>query len=287
MNWDDLSVVLAVQRCGTLSGAARQLGMDQTTVSRRLKGLEDELGFALFIRKRPGLAATEATETALAELEVMEAAAARFADALGSSFGATHGQVRIAATPWIFNHLLVPNLESFYKKNPQVRLNFIADVRERSLSDREAELALRFEMKTQGEEIEIDFVTVPYSVFARCDRLNSSLPWIGSEIDFETYEPQKWLEKSVGANFDQLPLRSNDAGILYNAARIGLGKCLLPNILGVQAPELENISGKHPVLERSLRILVHPTVKSFLRVTAVIDWLVEIIPQFLEEAETL
>jgi DNA-binding transcriptional LysR family regulator len=106
MNWDDLRYVLAIRRSGNLSRAARILGVNQTTVSRRLVAIERDFGFELFIRRRPGLHPTEATESALLDIEAMEASASRIADRLGASIGKTAGQVRIVSTPWVFNYLL-------------------------------------------------------------------------------------------------------------------------------------------------------------------------------------
>ena len=75
MNWDDLQVFLAIARAGRLSTAARRLGVEHTTVSRRLSTLEDELGVPLFYRTTTGYLLTSHGENVLAKAETMENAA--------------------------------------------------------------------------------------------------------------------------------------------------------------------------------------------------------------------
>ncbi|MCE9575233.1 MAG: LysR family transcriptional regulator [Deltaproteobacteria bacterium] len=77
--WDDVRVFLAAHRVGTLGGAARKLGLDTSTMSRRLTAFEDALGARLFDRSRQGLTPTRAAELVLAAAEAMEAAHARLA----------------------------------------------------------------------------------------------------------------------------------------------------------------------------------------------------------------
>jgi DNA-binding transcriptional LysR family regulator len=286
MNWDDLRYVLAIRRSGNLSRAARILGVDQTTVSRRLKAIEEELGCALFIRRRTGLHPTEATENALLDIETMEASASRFADRLGASIGTTAGQIRIASTPWVFNYLLAPNLSALRQSHPGIELNFIADLRERSLSDREAEIALRFEMKPRGSEVELKLAEIPYSVYAHRDVPIEALPWIGSAVDSGNYAPQAWLERHAGSAGETVPIRSNDAGVLLDAVRHKLGKCLLPEVLGDSEPCLRKSPAQGPVLVRNLRLLVHPTVWTFVRVSAVVEWLQTTLPGYVKSVRT-
>ena len=284
-SWEDLKIVLAIHRAGNLSKAARSLGVDQTTVSRRLSSIERSLGHKLFIRKRPWLLPTEATERALPDIEAMETSAFRFLETFGATLSKTEGQVRIASTPWVFNHLVVPLLPKLHRVHPGIELNLIADVRERSLSDREAEIALRFEMKPRGQEIEIELARVPYSVYAHVDTSPDDLPWIGSAIDSGKYAPQSWLERQVDQNSVSLPLLSHAACVLFDAALHKLGKCLLPEILGDSDSNLHILPTQDPVLVRRLRLLVHPTVSEFLRVSVVIDWLRSFLPSYLEGAK--
>ena len=77
MKWDDIQVFLAAFHAGSTAGAARELGLNQSTVSRRLTGLEAELGFRLFDRIPGGLVPTTSALDALASAEAMRSAAHR------------------------------------------------------------------------------------------------------------------------------------------------------------------------------------------------------------------
>jgi len=273
MNWNDLRFVLEIARAGSLSGAARQLGVNQTTAGRRLTALEKQLDTALFLRSKTGFELTEAGEAALVHVEAMETAAMELAERVGAVLQSPAGLVRIASMPWIFDHLLAPALPSLTRRYPGIELHAIADLRERSLSNREAELALRFEMPARGQEHTFEIVAISYAVYARKGVDPDTLPWIGSAVDSGEYEPEKWLDTIREEEVETVPFRSNDAGIIYRAVCIGAGKALLPEVLAKDDPALTRLSGRKPELVRHLRVLVHPDVERFARITAVIGWL--------------
>lgn len=273
MNWDDFRFVLAIARAGSLSGAAQQLGVDQTTAGRRLTALENQLDAPLFLRSKSGFTATEAGEAAILQAEVMETAAMELANRVGTVLHRPAGLVRIATMPWVFEYLLVPALPELIRSYPHIELHAIADLRERSLSNREAELGLRFEMRAHSREREIEIARVAYSVYAAKSADPEALPWIGSAVDSGDYKPQRWLDTKSRSRQLRVPFRANDAGIIYRAVRTGLGKALLPEILGEQDSNLVRLSGTRPELVRRLRVLVHQDVERFSRIAAVIDWL--------------
>ena len=275
MDWDDLRFVLAIARAGALSGAARKLGVNQTTVGRRLTALEKRLGAALFFRTRSGFRLTEAGEAVLAPIEAMETAAMTLAENVGAELQSPTGLVRIASMPWIFSYLLVPAVPSFVRRYPGIEIHGIADLRERSLSDREAELALRFEMQPRGRERSFEIAAVPYAVYAPKGAKTEALPWIGSAVDSGDYAPEEWVNTMVEDGTERMCFRSNDAGIMYRAACAGVGKGLLPEILAENDPALVRLSGPEPEIVRQLHVLVHPDVERFARLKAVIGWLRE------------
>lgn len=275
MDWDDLRFVLAVARTGSLSAAARRLRVNQTTVSRRLSTLEARLGTALFLRGRNGFHPTEAGEAVLAEAEVMDSAALRLSERVGSGPRAPEGLVRIATMPWIFIYLLVPALPAFAHRYPGVVVQAVADLRERSLSNREAELALRFEMAPRGRERCIALCRVPYALYAPRGGDPASLPWVGIAEDTAAYAPERWLLENVNGEESGIAFRANDAGIVYQAARARVGKGLIPEVLAEDDPALVRLSGPAPELVRTLRLLVHPAIERLARVEAVTGWLRE------------
>jgi DNA-binding transcriptional LysR family regulator len=275
VNWDDLRFVLAIARAGSLSGAARQLGVNQTTAGRRLTALEEQLNAPLFLRSRTGFTLTEAGEAAISQIELVETAALELANNIGNVLQRPAGLVRIASMPWIFDYLLAPALPVLASRYPGIELHAIADLRERSLSNREAEMSLRFEMQRHGQEREFEIAAIPYAVYGPKSMDADDLPWIGSAVDSGEYEPEKWLDSVKRDNSATVPFRSNDAGIIYRAVCHGVGKALLPDVLAQDDPTLVRLSGPEPEIVRHLRLLVHPDVERFSRITAVIGWLRE------------
>ncbi|MEQ9609754.1 MAG: LysR family transcriptional regulator, partial [Kiloniellaceae bacterium] len=141
--WSDLRVVLALSRAGTLSAAAERLGVDQTTVGRRLAALERALEGRLFLRERGALTPTALGEQAVARAEQMEAAMAALEAAASASGAAVAGRVRITAVPILVNQLIVPRLAALLSRFPGLEVEANADSRNLSLSRRETDIALR------------------------------------------------------------------------------------------------------------------------------------------------
>ena len=113
-DWNDLKYLLALYRAGTLAGAARQLGVNETTVSRRMKRLENDLGTPLLQKNAVGLYdLTDAARLILDKAETVEQQNNLLRDRLGRAVGMTSGTVRISAVPVIVQKVLVPGI--FYK----------------------------------------------------------------------------------------------------------------------------------------------------------------------------
>jgi DNA-binding transcriptional LysR family regulator len=151
----------------------------------------------------------------------------------------------------------------------------ISGARERNLGSREAELALRFEMSAHAHEIRRDIATIEYSVYARRTSDVEALPWVGYMDDPYVTAPMIWQESSR-PDEDPLPFMANDAGLVYEAVRRGVGKGLLPQVLASRDAELVNLSGGETELTRTLRVLVHRDMKNIARVAAVIEWLEQV-----------
>lgn len=271
MNWNDLKIVLAIARGGSLSAAARTLGINQTTVGRRLTALEEGLGVTLFLRSRSSFHLTEAGEAFIEPAERIESEALALFDKVGAAANQPQGPVRISTMAWIFNHLIVPRLPEFCGQHPGISIQAVSGLRERNLGKREAEFALRFELRPAEHELCFPVAEISYSLYAPANTKASLLPWVVFVDDFRYSAPQAWQEQASSAG-DVFSFQANDAGIVYNAVRAGLGKGLIPDVLAADDPGLIRLSGKKPEIVRELRILVHRDMQHVARVAAVIDW---------------
>jgi molybdate transport repressor ModE-like protein len=111
MNWDDVRIFLAVHREGTLRGAAQQLAIDQTTVGRRLTGLEQVLGSRLFLRTTGGLVLTDTGQEVLRMAEDMERMAVSFERRGEGADARVAGEVRVTTTDALAVDFVVPAIE--------------------------------------------------------------------------------------------------------------------------------------------------------------------------------
>lgn len=151
MNWDDLRFVVEIGRAGTLAAAARHLRVDQTTVARRLRALEDELGAALFERGdgrwQPTAIGTDVLQRA-GRIEEDVTALLRVAEA---GAGAVSGLVRVTAVGTLIGDYLAPRLAGLYARHPDLSIELIASNDNLNVARREADIAIRLARPTRGD----------------------------------------------------------------------------------------------------------------------------------------
>ena len=143
LDWDQIRVFLAVAREGQLARAAARLGLDVSTVSRRLDRLEYELGVHLFDRSREGTTPTAAAEAMVAAAEQMERGLAELATAADAVEQVAEGRVRLTSPPGIADAFVAPALARFHARYPRVAVDLDVSVAYADLTRREADLALR------------------------------------------------------------------------------------------------------------------------------------------------
>lgn len=143
MNWDDLKVVLAVSRAGTLAGAARILRVDATTVGRRVASIEDALGVRLFDRLSNGYAPTDVGHRAIERAETVEREMQSLVNEIEGTDQRIDGHVRLTGLDAIFDQLIIPRLPRLLDRHPGLEITFSSNLDFVDLSRREADVALR------------------------------------------------------------------------------------------------------------------------------------------------
>jgi DNA-binding transcriptional LysR family regulator len=161
LDWEQVRLFLAVSREHSLAAAGTRLGMDVSTVSRRLDRLEEDLGAPLFERTREGTTPTALAEQMVSYAEEMELSAARFAAASAQAETEVEGTVRLTVLPGIADVFVAPYLEKLRKKHPRLVIELDASVSYADLTRREADLAIRIMRPTSGELVAMKLVTVP------------------------------------------------------------------------------------------------------------------------------
>lgn len=274
MNWDDLRFLVEIGRSATLAAAARHLKVDQTTVARRLRALEDALGTPLFERSdghwRPTGVGAEVLERAM-RIEEDVAGLARLAEA-GAQ--AVSGVVRLTAVGAIVGDYLVPRLPGLYARHPELVVELIASNDNLNVSRREADIAIRLARPESGDFLIRKLADVGFAVYgpAQPDPTRSN-DWVTYDDELAHTPEMRWLAGQLAGG--RVRLRSNKLAGLLGAVAVGIGRAVLPCFLADATPGLVRESGPQPVLSRDLWLLVHPDARRLPRVAAVADWLGE------------
>ena len=143
MQWDDLQTFLAIARQGTLSAAARELGVTQPTMGRRLTAMERRMGARLLQRLPSGFALTALGESVLANAERIEAEALAAERTIVGRDVALEGVVRLTTVETLADRVVAPAMARLQQVHPGIVVELVPDMRTLSLSKREADIALR------------------------------------------------------------------------------------------------------------------------------------------------
>jgi len=284
MNWDDLRFLVTLGREGTLAAAARRLGVDQTTVARRLRALEDSLGTPLFERNdglwQPTAVGGRVLERA-ARIEEDVAGIGRLAEAGAGKVG---GVVRITAVSALIGDWLVPRLPGLYARHPELCVDLVASNDNLNVARREADIAIRLARPASGDFLIRKLADVGFALYgaARGDLPVSAGDWVAYNEDLEHTPEMQRLHAMRGGG--RIRLRANSLRGLVQAVADGVGHGLLPCFLADADVRLARLSGPAPILSRELWMLIHPDARPLARVSATADWLVEC---FGEEAGRL
>ncbi len=270
MEWSDLRYILAIARAGTLSAAARRLGVNQTTVSRRLAAAESDLRTRLFDRADGRFAPTKAGDAVLRRAAQIEAEIDTIERGVGGSDAVVAGSVRVTAVPILVNRLLIPALPELYAAHPDLQVELIAEPRNLRLTRREADIALRLARPESGDALARRVGRLDYAVYAPA-RKSGTLPWITYDESLSHLPQARWIAAATQGTHPKLLV--NDAEAILQAVGAGLGQSLLPCFAAADDKRLRRVSGAKPVLSREIWLLVHRELRAQARIAAVIDWL--------------
>jgi len=272
LDWNDLRYVLWISRTGRLAGAAGKLGVNETTVARRLARVERLLRVRLFERDAGILRPTDSGQIVIRRAERIELDVDAVRDGVASADSIAVGKVRITAVPLVLNYILIPALPKLLSSYPRLQLELNADPRNLSVTNREADIALRMARPDKAYRAVARRVgVIDYAVYGASRR--RPLPWITHDPSGSHLPQVRWMARAVGSDREALAsVVVNDSELALNAVRAGLGRTLLPCRIGDAVRELSRLSGAKPVLARDMWLIVHPDLKHLARVRAVIEW---------------
>lgn len=276
-NWDDLKVVLAVWRAGSLTLGAEALGIDQSTCSRRLSAIEAGLGFILFLRTRSGVSLTEAGEVVVRRASEIERRMALMDEELAQGPDGPAGTVRLLGPAWALDRLAGRAAQRLLAPHPKLELRLIPG-RPATGFRADPSMGLWFEAAPRDGEFAIKLCEVPYAFYRAQGHDTDGLPWVSfGDEDASHMAHVRTLER-VRRKRERVRLGSADERILLGAIGAGVGKGLLPMCLGAERPDLVRLDEGPPELVRVLHLHLHPDTVQTQRVQAVTRWLRETVP---------
>ena len=273
-NWDDARYVLALAKAGSYSDAAKSLGVNQTTVSRRIERLEHETGLTLFAlidgRVRPTLAGAEIAEDCTRLEAAMMALEQR---TLSLSDQPVH-QVTLAATETVSRTLLAPNIRNFYDSNPNIRLTLLTGHQNIRLDQGDADLAIRLNRPRKGRFRVRKLADLEFAVYGakpeKTDGKNAN--WLGYTPELADLPEARWMSDHMAGAAKIL--QSNDVMSLAEAAVGGAGIAMLPCRLGDAHAGLRRMGPAKAPVSREAWLLIRDSVHGYAHIRAVADWVV-------------
>jgi DNA-binding transcriptional LysR family regulator len=274
MDWDDLRYFLAVGNAGSLAGAARTLGVNHTTVLRRIGAFEQRLGLRLFERLPTGYVLTAGGEQLIAAARHIDATVTTLERKLAGQDLQLAGTVRVTTTDTVMGSILPAILAEFRHSYPGIQLEIAVSNLMFNLTKREADVAIRPAADPPETLIGRRIAGIAFAIYGSPDYLARRGKTLGL-ADHQWVAPDESLAGTAVAQWmrTQLPqaeitLAADSLLALRQAAQAGLGLVVLPCYLGDTSPDLVCVHQPIPELETALWILTHSDLRHTARVRA-------------------
>jgi len=279
LNWDDVRHFLEVVRSGSAPRAAAKLGINHTTVYRRISALEEQLGKHLFERLNNGWVLTPAGESIVTFAESMADDASNIERKILADSHELSGLLRVTAPDHCFDHLIMSAIGKFIQRYPEINLELVATATELDLASREADVALRGTNNPPpnlvGKRIS-NIAFEAYGTKALKERAANEpdaddipcITWIG-----DGHTRPVWIEKNF-QNTKRI-YRATSYPVMLAMAREGIGIAWLACLLGDPDPRLHRILVHHVEQDIALWVLSHVDLRTTARVRIFRDFLVK------------
>lgn len=284
-DWNDYQTFLSVARSGKLARAASALGVDATTVSRRLRRLEARLETTLFEQTREGQQLTDTGERLLASVEAMARAAAGISDE-GRSAKGLSGTLRVSVSEGFGSWFLARHLKAFALAHPNLTIDLVASSGFLSPSKREADVAVVLSRPTAGPLVARKLSDYALRLYATQAYLSDrGLPAAPADLaaghDLVGYVPDLLYAPELRYLNEICPeielhptLRSSSINAQHALIASGAGIGVLPCFIGDADPRLTPIFPDRLII-RSFWLVMHKDNYTLARIETWKDWLID------------
>lgn len=284
LDWSLVQTFLAVAETGSLSAAARVLGVSQPTLGRKVREIEAALGAELFHRHAKGLTLSETGQAMLGPAQAMREAAGQLALMAAGEDQALAGPVRITASVVVSHFVLPPVLARLRADEPGIEIDLVASDSTENLLFREADIAIRMYRPGQLDMVTRHVTDIAMGAYAARDYLDRvgrpktvddllALDWVG--FDRNEMILRGMAEAGWNVARDFFKLRTDDQAAYWQLVRAGGGVGIMQQVIGEAEPLVERIMPDLPLPSLPVWLTAHENVRRMPRVARVWDVLVE------------
>ncbi len=282
ISWNDQRVCLAVLEEGSLSGAARRLGVSHATVRHRLEALESALGVVLFTRSVNGLVPTESALALHKPARMMAMASDQFVRMAAAAPGEIAGTVRISVPDIMGTEVMPPMLKMLHDKHPAIRIELSLSNARADLLAQEVDVAVRTVAPTQLALVARKVAVIPVGLFASTAYLeeNGAPASVDELAGHAVIGPDRcrddleWFARSgLHVARDNFVLRTDSHPAQLAAARAGLGIAVVQVPLGLRDPVLRRVLPDTTLVQMGVWLMTHEDLRHVAKVRAVMDHL--------------
>lgn len=275
-DWEDMRHFIALAETGTLSGAARALKVDHATVGRRVSALEQALGGPLIERLPKRWVLTESGRRVAELAQGMRSQAYDLERAMRAQHLPLSGTVTVSTPPLFASHFLAPRLGTLRRLYPDLHLILLGDKAVASLSQQEADLAVRISRPHEASSVSRKIGTMEFWLYAAPgyeDKPQAEWEFVAYDPSLDQALEQVWLRDFAGDR--PIVFRANDLRSQIAAARAGIGIAALPCFAGSRDPGLAPLSVDLKRAARDIHLVVHADLRRVPAVRAVLDFIAE------------
>jgi DNA-binding transcriptional LysR family regulator len=279
--WDDFRLVKAIADARGMPGASDRLGINQSTVFRRLGQIEAALGSTLFERHRAGYALTPMGEEMVALARRLDSDITAFTRKIAGQEIAPEGELLVTTSDALLVHLLTPLFAKFQLTYPRMRLEVVLANQALNLSKRDADIAIRATDKPPENLVGRRAARIGWALYGRAadfQRPGTIDPaglaehrWVSPGENLLNLKAVRFVQQHVP--MDRNVYRVNTVLGLAEAVQAGIGIGHLPCFVADARPELIRLAPPEPEFADDLWLLTHRDLRQSARVRALLDFL--------------
>jgi DNA-binding transcriptional LysR family regulator len=283
IDWEDLRYVLAVADASSLAAAARDLGVNHTTVLRRVNAFEAKLGLRLFDRLPTGYALTAGGEELLATARRMAETVTDLERRLSGQDLRLEGDLRVTTTDTLMASVLPPILAAFRRRHPGIAVEVTTSNAFANLTRRDADVAIRPTAEPPETLVGRRVSAIAFAVYGSPAYLAESGPepgrdlgftahrWIGLDDSLAGSTVARWMRVMLAGA--EIALRCDSLVATRAAAEAGCGLAALPCYLGDSSDGLARLGEPIPETAMALWVLTHEDLRRTARVSAFTEFM--------------